>query len=438
MTICTSNSTQLSRCKRRKVTAAFEGGNVTSDGGCLLLREAEKKLGLIKEVAKRLPDTRRKSSVEHSYASILKQRVMGMALGYEDQNDHNELRNDLALQTAIGRVSPLASQATINRFENSATEDWAWIVHEVLIEKFISSYDVPPRRIILDFDATDDPIHGHQIRRAFNGYYDCYCFLPLYVFCGQHLLAAYLRPSKIDGARNSRALLKLLVQRIRKDWPGVTIVLRGDCGFNRGELLRWCENNNIYYVIGFPKNKRIDKECQKHAEEAKRRSERRGRKVRVFGELLYQTKKSWKCSRRIIVRAESENGEFNPRYVVTNLKYSPKHIYTKLYCARGDMENRIKEQQLHLFADRTSAHEWWPNQFRLLLSSLAYTLVDFIRREALSGTEMARAQCNTIRLKLFKIGAIITRNTRRIVFLLSASCPYQELFNIAAARLCKT
>ena len=437
MTICTSNAPHLSRCKRRKVSATFEGGNVTSDGGSLLLREAEKKLGLLKEVAKRLPDHRRKNSVEHTFSSILKQRVIGIALGYEDQNDHNDLRNDLALQTAVGSVRPLASQPTINRFENSATEDWAWIIHEVLIEKFISSYDVPPRRIVLDFDATNDTIHGHQIKRAFNGYYDCYCFLPLYVFCGQHLLAAYLRPSKIDAARNARAVLRLLVTRIRQDWSGVTIVLRGDCGFNRKELLRWCENNNLFYVIGFPKNKRINEECQKFAEEAERRSERRGMKVRVFGELHYKTN-SWKRTRRIIVRAEYENDKFNPRYVVTNLKYSPKHIYTKLYCARGNMENRIKEQQLHLFADRTSAHEWWPNQFRLLLSSLAYTLVDFIRREALCGTELARAQCDTIRLKLFKIGAIVTRNTRRIVFLLSSACPYKETFNIATARLCKT
>jgi hypothetical protein len=306
-----------------------------------------------------------------------------------------------------------------------------------MVKKFIASFKRAPRRLVLDFDATDDPVHGKQVNRAFHAYYDCYWFLPLYVFCGSQLLSAYLRPSNIDAAKHSWAILKLLTKRLREAWPNVEIIFRADSGFCRHRLLRWCERNGIFYVVGLARNSRLIDLGKGFMQQAEEKFELSGKKQRLFGEFSYAAG-TWKNDRRVIIRAEHSSKGENPRYIVTNLPYDAQRIYDKIYCARGDMENRIKEQQLHLFADRTSAHAWLPNQVRLLLSSLAYILMDHLRRTALAGTELARAQCSTIRLKLLKIGAIVTRNTRSIRFMLSTVFPYKQLFASLAARLCVT
>lgn len=357
-----------------------------------------------------------------------------MALGYEDLNDHAALRQDLAIQTAVGRDEPLASSSTLCRFENRADREMAWRMHEVLIDQFIASFKKAPKKLILAFDATDDAVHGKQEGRFFHGYYDHYCFLPLYVFCGDQLLVNYLRPSKIDGAKHAWAILALLVKRLRRQWPTVKIIFRGDSGFCRWKMLSWCERHEVGYIVGIAKNKRLDALNKPLLQKAADCFGERGAKVRWFTDIQYAAK-SWNHPRRVIAKIEHTDKGSNPRYVVTNLEGEAQHLYDKLYCARGDMENRIKEQQLDLFADRTSCHRWWPNQFRLLLSSLAYVLLEAIRRLALKGTELASVYVGTLRLKLLKIGAIILKNTRRIRFLLASSYPYQDLFFKIAARL---
>jgi len=434
VTECTQESFAFPACKRRRIEAQFNGGNITSDGGVLLLRQADRQLGLSTAVAKALDDPRRRASCTHDLPSLLRQRLYGLALGYEDLNDHHSLRHDLALQTAVERDTPLASASTLCRWENQADRSAAVRLHEVLVEQFIASYRRAPKRLILDFDATDDAVHGQQDGRFFHGYYDHYCFLPLYVFCGKQLLVSYLRPSKIDGAKHAWAILALLVKRLRQTWPKVRLLLRADSGFCRWKMLRWCERNDVDYLVGIARNDRLNAQAQPFIDAAEQRFGRTGRKQRRFHTLFYAAH-SWDQRRRIIVKAEHTAKGSNPRYLVTNLKAEAKYLYDRLYCARGEMENRIKEQQLDLFADRTSCHAWWPNQFRLLLSSLAYTLLEAIRRLALAGTELANAYVGTIRLKLLKIGAVITRNTRRIRFLLSSAYPYQRLFAHVAARL---
>lgn len=435
MTDCTLLQLEFPGFNRRKVEASFSGGHVSSDaGGCLLLRQVDRRLGLLKTVSRNLSDPRRKKSLEHDLISLLRQRVYGLALGYEDLNDHDPLRHDLALQTALERDTVLASTSTLCRLENRADRETAWSMHRVLVGQFIESFKRPPRKLILDFDATDDKVHGKQEGRFFHGFYDSYCFLPLYVFCGEQLLVSYLRPSKIDGAKHAWAILSLLAKRLRQTWPKVKIVFRGDSGFCRHKMLSWCEHNKVNYIVGVAKNKRLNAfshDLQGRAEKGFLNS---GQKQRLFSEFCYAAK-TWSRKRRIIVKAEHTAKGSNPRYIVTNLEGDPKELYDKLYCARGDMENRIKEQQLHLFADRTSCHQWWANQFRLLLASLAYTLLEAIRRLALKGTEMAKAQCRTIRLKLFKVGAVIIKNTRRIRLLLPSAYPYQQLFTHVAEQL---
>ncbi len=429
------NREQLSfpGCKGRVVEADFSGGNVTSDGGILLLRQADRFLGLTAAAAKGLEDPRRRASCDHSKLDMLRQRIYGLALGYEDLNDHDSLRHDLAWQTAVERGKPAASSPTLCRLENRAGREAAVAMHEVLIDQFIASHPEAPTELILDFDATDDPVHGHQVGRFFQGYYDSYCFLPLYVFCGDQLLVSYLRPSNIDGARHAWAILALLVKRLREAWPQVRIVFRADSGFCRWRMLRWCDGHEVFYIVGLAKNTRINKLAAPLIEKARKRFDATGRKQRLFGSPRYAAL-SWDRERRVIARIEHGGKGSNPRYVVTNLPGNPKQLYERIYCARGEMENRIKEQKM-LFADRTSATRWWPNQFRLLLSSLAYVLVETIRRLGLKGTELARAQVVTIRLKLLKIGAVILRNTRRVRFLLSSAHPYQPLFRLVAARL---
>jgi hypothetical protein len=383
-----------------------------------------------------LVESRRRKSCRHGQVDLVRQRVYGLALGYEDLNDHEWLRKDPAFQTFVERDDPLASDSTLCRWENRADRQAAWDVNELLVDLFIESHRQAPAELVLDFDATDDPVHGEQQGRFFHGYYDRYCFLPLYVFCGSQLLVAYLRPSKIDPARHSWAVLKLLVDKLRAAWPGVRIIFRGDSGFCRWRMLRWCERHDIGYVVGLSKNSRISARAHRLIERARRRFERTGCKQRLFAAVRYGAR-SWDRSRRVIVKAEHTVLGSNPRYVVTNLRGDPQQLYDELYCARGDMENRIKEQQLDMFSDRTSCHCWWANQFRLLLSSLAYVLVETIRRVGLKGTQLARAQCGTIRLKLLKIGAAVVRNTRRVRFLLSGAYPYQKIFWLVAHRLAR-
>lgn len=435
MTKCTTKQIEFPALKRRRITCEFSGGNVSSDGGSLLLRQVDRQIGLLSEVAKNLSDSRRQKSCDHSLESMLRQRVYGIALGYEDLNDHQYLRKDPGFQTATGKDDDLSSTSTLCRLENRADRQVAWTINKVMVEQFINSFKQPPKELILDFDATDDAVHGHQEGRFFHGYYDKYCFLPLYVFCGEQLLVGYLRPSNIDPAKHAWAILSLLTKRLRQIWPQVKIIFRADSGFCRHKILTWCERNNINYIIGIAKNKRLMALSQTQRQQAQELFQASGKKQRLFSHLSYAAG-TWKNrKRKVIVKAEHNAKGANPRFVITNLEGDDQTLYENIYCARGEMENRIKEQQLCLFADRTSCHAWDANQFRLLLSSLAYILIQAIRRLALSGTELAKAQCGTIRLKLLKIGVVIIRNTRRIRFLLSSGYPYQDLFYRVAARL---
>lgn len=434
MTNCIQESFNFPSCRARKVEAEFTGGDVTSDGGVLLLRAIDQRLKLTEQLLKIIPDRRNPDYIVHSMDSLLKQRIYSIALGYEDLNDHTTLRNDIGLQTAVNRDEVLASSSTLCRLENTSNRQMSVDINKLFVETFIHSFESDPEELILDFDPTDDLVYGHQEKRFYHGYYGDYCFLPLYVFCGEHLLISYLRPSNIDGAKHAWAILALLVKRFRKQWPHVKIIFRGDSGFCRDKMLTWCDRNNVHYITGIAKNNCLLELSKDSRDEAKSAYEASSEKQRLFDDFFYSAK-SWNQDRRIIVKAEHTDKGENPRFVVTNLSDESQFLYEEIYCARGDMENRIKEQQLDLFADRTSCHNWWANQFRLLLSSCAYVLISGIRRIGLKNTELERAQCGTIRLKLFKIGAVIIRNTRRIRFLLSSACPYQALFFNVCAKL---
>ncbi len=434
MTKCTTETIKFPACKRRLVEVNFAGGEITSDGGVLLLREIDRRLGLTKTVANILPDHRNQNYVKHSLLSQLRQRVYALCHGYEDLNDHQTLRADPAVQTAVERDTVLSSPSTLCRFENRMGRVAAVDIHKVVIEKFIASFAKAPEQLILDFDATDDHVHGQQEGRFFHGYYDHYCFLPLYVFCGDQLLVSYLRPSKIDGAKHAWAILSLLVKRIRQTWPEVRIIFRGDSGFCRWKMLSWCDRHSISYIVGIAKNTRLNSMAAEFIAKAEQEYEISKTKQRIFTEFYYAAA-SWDKPRRIIAKAEHSGRGSNPRYVVTNLPGESQDLYDNMYCARGEMENRIKEQQLGLFADRTSCHHWWPNQFRLLLSSLAYILLERLRTIGLAGTNLARSQAGTIRLKLLKIGAVILRNTRRVRLMLSSSYPYHDIFRKIAGHL---
>lgn len=435
MTVCTPSSDLFPSCKSRKLEVRFDGGDVTSDAGILLLRQADRRLGLLKRAAQLVPDHRRQASCDHRMLDLIRQRVYGLALGYEDVNDHQTLRADPAFQTGVDRVEPLASSSTLCRFENGADREAAAALNGLLVETFIRSFKKPPEELVLDFDATDDPVHGQQEGRFFHGYYDQYCFLPLYVFCGDQLLVSYLRPSNIDAARHAWAILKLLVTRLRQAWPGVRIIFRADSGFCRWRMMRWMDRMKIGYIMGLARNDRITALVQPRLVQAARTHARTGKKVRRFTSVKYAAL-TWDRLRRVIAKIEHGALGSNPRFVVTNLKGDPQKLYDDVYCARGECENRIKEQ-LQLFSDRTSCHRWWANQFRLLLSSLAYALTETIRRVGLRATELARAHVHQIRLKLFKIGAVIVRTTRRIRFHLSNAYPHRELFMSVAHRLAR-
>lgn len=433
MTNCTQDTLDFPPLSGKKIQAEFKGGAITSDGGVLLLRSIDRRLGLLEAVDKVVTDPRDSRYIEHSQLSLLRQRVYGLCLGYEDLNDHQQLRQDPAIQTAVNREAILGSQSTLCRLENRTDRDTAVAMHNILVDQFIASFKQAPEELILDFDATDDPLHGQQEGRFFHGYYDHYCFLPLYVFCEHQLLVSYLRPSNIDGARHAWAILALLVKRLRQAWPEVRIIFRGDGGFCRDRMLRWCERNDVHYIVGIAKNKRLLALIEEELTTVAQRFEITQQANREFKNLRYGAR-SWKNKRRVIAKIEHLSKGANPRFIITNLEGEAQHLYEKVYCARGDMENRIKEQQLGLFADRTSCHGWWPNQFRLLLSSLAYVLMENIRRLA-NDTELEKAQVHTLRIKLLKIGAVILRNTRRIRFLLSENYPWQDLFFLICRRL---
>src|SRR3954466_12350156 len=438
MTECNDDTLHFARIGARAVVADFRGGRLTTDAGALLLRQVERRLGLFDALDAAIPDPRRPDLIEHDQKALLAQRITAIALGYEDLNDHHTLRGDPALQVVSGRdpapEATLASPSTLCRLENRVDRAAAARIAAVLVDQFVAAHAEPPEALILDFDATDDPVHGKQEGRFFHGYYDHHCFMPLYVFCGDELLAAYLRPSNIDAAKHSRALLKLLVRRLRVAWPGVKITVRGDSGFCRWRLMRWCDRNGVGYVLGLAKNPALGRAARDEVERAERQFRRTGRPQRVFGSFAYAAG-SWDRSRRVIVKAEHTARGPNPRFVVANVPGDPRELYEAVYCQRGEMENRIKEQQLDLFADRPSCHRFVANQFRLLLSSAAYVLMQALRRTALAGTELARAQVGTIRLRLFKVAARVVVSARRVVFHLASSYPYQEVFREVYARV---
>jgi len=441
MTECNRKTLQFSSLSRKKILADFSGGRLTSDGGALLLREANRRIGLIDALAACITDPREPAKIKHDVKTMLAQRIYGIALGYEDGNDHQTLRNDPMMQilaeAAPNPDDPLASPPTLCRFENWVNRKSLARMSEVFVDQFIASYHRAPKEIILDFDATEDAVHGQQEGRFFHGYYDCYCFLPLYVFCGDRLLCAYLRPSKIDGAKHARGILKLLVQRIRAVWPSVRIIFRGDSGFCRWKTLKYCDKNDIGYVVGLAKNATLKRRAKPFMEAARQTYDATGEKQRSFHEFEYGAK-TWDRKRRIILKAEHLAKGANARFVVTNLDRSSAAIYDGLYTQRGDMENRIKEQQLYLFADRTSCSRFVANQFRLLLASAAYVLIEHLRREGLKGTELAKAQVSTIRLKLFKIAARVVVTVRRVVLHLSSGYPYQTLLTRLVQQLVPT
>jgi hypothetical protein len=440
----------------RDLVAQFDGGRISSDAGGILLQQIERKTGIIRQFADCFTDHRDPDRVDHSVYDLLAQRVFGLALGYEDLNDHDTLRNDALLAVLVGKVDPtgedrrrerdkgkpLAGKSTLNRLELTpagADEESRYkkivasceSIEKLFVKIFLDAHATPPEQIMLDLDATDDRVHGHQAGRFYHGYYGDYCFLPLYIFCGEHLLCAALRPSDIDASAGSSAHLDRIIRQIRQQWPAVKIIVRGDSGFCREAIMNWCEQHQVDYLFGLAKNRRLVGNIADELRAAKATFEATQKPARVFKDFEYQTLKSWSRQRRVVGKAEFISGKHNPRFVVTSLdaqKYAAAELYENQYCARGEMENRIKEQQLYLFADRTSAQTMRANQLRLWLSSIAYTLMAAIRRIGLIDTEMAHARCDTIRLKLFKIGAQIRVTARKIWISLSESFPLRKLF----------
>jgi hypothetical protein len=422
--------------ERKKLVADFAGGDLTSDGGLPLLREVDRKLGLIDALNAAIGDPRFQPLVVHAQRTLLAQRVYALTAGYEDLNDHQALRNDTLLQALTDRQlkagqradDPLSSPPTLCRLENRVTRADLGRMAAVLVEQFIASHPTPPTELVLDFDATDDAVHGNQEGRFFHGYYDHYCFLPLYVTCGQQLLVAYLRPSNIDAAHHSRAILKLLVTRFRQVWPDVKIIFRADSGFCRWRTMRWCDRHQVDYILGLAKNPVLKRWARRTNITARWQYRATGIKQRRFEDFAYAAQ-TWDHPRRVIAKAEHTALGANPRFLVTSLAGDAQTLYDDLYCHRGDAENRIKEQQLGLFADRTSCHAFLANQFRVLLSAAAYVLVETLRRVGLPGTELAAAQVGTIRLKLLKIGGRIVGSVRRFVLHLASGFPLQNLFH---------
>jgi len=445
MTQCTQSSFEFQAHFSRDVVARFDGGTISSDGGSLLLRQTDQRLNLLARFGSCFLDGREQDRIEHSILEMVSQRVYGLALGYEDLNDHEQLRQDPLFGVLAGREEldkPLAGKSTLNRLElGNGQRDrykkitfWKPGVDELLVNVFLEAHPKPPEQIILDIDTTDLPLHGQQEGRFFHGYYDSYCYLPLYIFCGEHVLCARLRPSNSDASAGSLAEIERIVGQIRTAWPAVKIILRGDSGFCRNELMSWCEGHGVDYVLGLARNQRLRKIIGRQMWEATEQWNRTGQPSRVFAEFRYQTRKAknrgWERERRVAAKAEHIDGKENPRFVVTSLseeQWAAQELYEALYCARGDMENRIKEQ-FSLFADRVSAETMRANQLRLYFSVMAYVLVSGLRRHGLKATELAQAQVSTIRTKLLKIGAQVRISVRKVWISMASSYPWQSVY----------
>jgi len=448
-TQCSQEEMEFGSCGGRKLVGAFDGGAITSNGGVVLLAAADKRIGLSERLAACFADYRNAGCIVHAKVDLLRQRIFGQALGYEDLIDHDALRFDPALMAALDRPEDaLAGKSTLNRLEHAGKigldrhhklDHDATAIERLFVDLFIDAHRSPPIRIVLDLDATDDRLFGFQEGRHYHGYYDCYCYLPLYIFCGRHLLAAKLRSSSVDGAHGAKDEVARIVGQIRSRWPNVSIVIRADSGFCRDELMTWCEQNNVKYVLGLAGNSRLHKRIAGESRKAKLKSKRTGRPERVFADFEYRTRDSWSAKRRVIGKAEWTQGEANPRFIVTNVdpaSGAAKFLYEHVYCQRGEMENRIKECQADLFADRTPTPTMRANQLRLWLASFAYVLMCAVRRIGLVGTDFERATCGTIRLQLLKIGALVTVSVRRVKLAFASACPAAEVFALASARLC--
>lgn len=455
-TQCNAQKMLFQPLRGRKVEASFDGGMISTEGGALLLREVERRTGLIEKFAECFEDFRNAELIEHSATELVAQRVFGLTLGYDDLNDHDDLRLDWLLATAVGKKDltgqerirerdkgkPLAGKSTLNRLEltlKTPTRDERYrkilsnpeAIDRFMVDYFIESQADEPDLLILDVDATNDPVHGTQEGRFFQGYYRQYCFLPLYIFCGDAPLCARLRPADIDASEGTIKELERIVGQLRHHWPNVRILVRADSGFSKEEIMYWCEQNRVDYVFGLAKNSRLTDLLQSEMEQAQLESEATGTAVRHFGEFGYRTLKTWTRLRRVIGKAEHLKGKANPRFIVTSLPVDQEEaqpLYEKIYCARGDMENRIKEQQLGLFADRTSTHYLKSNQTRLYFSTVAYMLMNSLRNLGLKNTDLAQAQCSTVRSKLLKIGAVVKISVRRVMVSLSGGYPYKDLF----------
>ena len=447
MTECNDGQFEFQGLNQRKVVAAFDGGNVSSDAGALLLREAAMGSRIIDRFAACFTDYRDQDLIEFTVRELVGQRISGLCLGYEDLNDHDHLRNDPLFCTVVGRLNrdgkfSVAGKSTLNRLELTKADagsgnrykkivfDQAKIA-DVFPTIFIEKQQKKPKEIWLDLDATDDPIHGNQEGKHFHGYYDCHCFLPLYIFAGHDLLSARLRTSDCDPHEGVIDDISRIVRRLREAWPDVRIIVRGDSGFCREDLMLWCEQNGVDYLLGLAKNSRLEQMVKKDLKKAKHKSKATGKPARIFRNLKYRTLKTWSKKRRVVAKSEHLPDGPNPRFVVTSIDKSEvkaKELYEEQYCARGEMENRIKEQQMGLFADRTSSHRFRANQLRLWFSCIAYTLMNELREVGLKGTKFANAQCWTIREKLFKIGAVITISVRRICVAMSSGYPWKDVF----------
>jgi hypothetical protein len=453
-TQCISDQLDFEGFDGHKVVAGFDGGAITSDAGALLLRHTDRAIGLFDRLAACFVDRRDPDLTVHSVRTLVGQRIAAIALGYEDVDDHDTLRHDPVLALLSQSLTPkredcavLAGKSTLNRLELSvagAPTRYHKIGYDadateaLLVDLFLEAHAKPPREIVLDLDATDDPLHGQQEGRFFHGYYNCYCYLPLYVFCERHLLAAKLRRSNIDASAGAVGEVERIIGQIRAHWPAVRIILRADSGFCREELMAWCEANRVDYVLGLARNARLEERIAPALQEACLASTASGRAERVFRDFMWSTRGSWSRWRRVVAKAEWTTQGANPRFIVTSLR--PGHgnartLYEDLYCARGDMENRIKECQLDLYADRTSARTMHANQLRLWLASFAYVLICALRRLGLAHTRFAEATCGTIRLKLLKIGAQVRVSVRRIKVAMASACPHADEFALAHARI---
>lgn len=452
-TECSATLFEFPPLEGREVVASFDGGAITTDAGALLLGQTDRAIRLTERFATCFTDTRSAGLVEHQVKTLVMQRVIGIALGYEDLNDHDELRNDPVLAVLASKLAaqrsdcaPLAGKSTLNRLELSRAEPTRYhkishdtaAIESLFVDLFLGAHTKPPKQIVLDLDATDDPLHGNQEGKFFHGYYDSYCYLPLYIFCGRHLLAAKLRRANVDAAAGAVEETARLVAQIRRRWPRVRILLRGDSGFCRDALMAWCEANRVDYVFGLARNERLEQALVPEVITATIESLRTGGTARCFKDFRYATRDSWSRERRVVGKAEVTGGEANPRFIVTSLKRSEaaaRQLYEHVYCARGDMENRIKECQLDLFADRTSTATMQANQLRLWFASMAYVLLCALRRIGLAHTQFAEATCGTIRLKLLKLGALVRVSVRRIKIAMASACPSQDAFALAQARL---